>query len=89
MESIEFTSVSSKGQVVIPRKIRERMKLQEGEKLIVVEDEDNDTIILKKVGLRSFKGFDKLLKKTQKHAKKHRFTEKDMFEAIERARRKK
>ena len=87
MESIEVTSISSRGQVVIPRKIREKLRLREGEKFVVVGEED--TIIFKKLGVPSFKGFDKLLEKTQEHAKKHGLTEKDMFEAIGKTRRKK
>jgi len=86
METIEITSISSRGQVVIPRKIRERLSLQEGEKFVVVGE--NDTIIFKKL-IPSFKGFDKLLKKTQEHARKNRLTEKDMFEAIEKTRKRK
>ena len=81
MESVEVTSISSRGQVVIPRRIRERLNLQEGEKFVVIGEED--TIVFKKLGVPSFKGFDKLLKKTQEHARKNRLTEKDMFEAIE------
>ena len=87
MESIEITSISSRGQVVIPRKIRERLNLQEGEKFVVIGEED--TIVFKKLGVPSFKGFDKLLKRTQEHAKKHDLTEKDMFDAIEKTRRRK
>ena len=87
MESIEITSISSRGQVVIPRNIREKLNLQEGEKFVVIGEDD--TIVFKKLGVPSFKGFDKLLKKTQEHARKHVLTEKDMLEAIEKTRRKK
>ena len=87
MESIEITSISSRGQVVIPIKIRERLNLQEGEKFVVIGE--NDTMVFKKLGVPSFKGFDKLLKKTQEHARKHGLTEKDMLDAIEKTRKKK
>jgi len=63
MEKIEVTSISSRGQVVIPRGIRERLHLYEGEKFVVLGEED--TIILKKLEVPSFRGFDKLLKKTR------------------------
>ena len=46
MTNVEITSLSSRGQVVIPQNIRKRLKLGTGEKFIVVERED--TIILKK-----------------------------------------
>ena len=87
MESIEITSISSRGQVVIPRRIRERLNLQEGEKFVVIGE--RDTIIFKKLGTPSFSGFDKLLNKTQEHAKKSGLTEKDASDALKKARRKK
>ena len=87
MEAIEVTSISSRGQVVIPRRIRERLNLQEGEKFAVIGEKD--TIIFKKLGVPSFKGFDKLLERTREHARKNNLTEKDMFDAIEKTRKKK
>ena len=87
MEKINVTSISSKGQVVIPLGIREKLRLIEGEKFVVVGEDD--TILLKKMEMPSFIGIDKLLKKTQEHAKKHSLTEKDMLEAIKKTRRKK
>jgi len=86
MESIEVTSISSRGQVVIPRKIRERLNLQEGEKFVVVGE--NDTIVFKKLGVPSFKGFDKLLNKTREFAKKKGLKESDLSESIKESRRK-
>ncbi len=84
MENIEVTSISSRGQVVIPLKIRDRLHLLEGEKLIVLADED--TIILKKLEAPSFKGFEKLLKKTREFAKKKGLKESDVEGAIKEAR---
>lgn len=46
---IEMTRVSSKGQVVIPDLIREKLGLKSGSRLLVFGE--GDTIILKKVGL--------------------------------------
>lgn len=82
---MDITSISSRGQVVIPQKVRTRLKLYEGEKFVVIGEED--TIILKKLETPSFKGFDALLKKTRKFAKKKRLKEKDIEEAIEEARK--
>jgi AbrB family looped-hinge helix DNA binding protein len=45
---LEMTRVSSKGQVVIPGLIRERLGLTGGSRLLVFGE--GDTIILKKVG---------------------------------------
>ncbi|MBI5065803.1 AbrB/MazE/SpoVT family DNA-binding domain-containing protein [Candidatus Woesearchaeota archaeon] len=83
---MEITSLSSRGQVVIPQDIRERMHLQEGEKFVVIGEED--TILLKKLEQPSFKSFDKLLKKTREFAKKKEITQKDVEEAIHRVRNK-
>ncbi len=48
---LELTRVSSKGQVVIPGLIRERLGLTDGTKLLVFGE--GDTIILKKIALGS------------------------------------
>lgn len=44
---IELTKISSKGQVVIPQDIREKMNLEEGETLAV--SMQNNLIVLKKM----------------------------------------
>ena len=80
MEDIEITSVSSRGQVVIPQSLRDKLKIHEGEKFVII-GEDN-TIILKKLEMPSFTGIDKLLKKTREFAKKKGLKETDVEEAI-------
>ena len=86
MENVEITSMSSRGQVVIPQDVRDRLHLHEGEKFIVLGEED--TIILKKLEPPSFKGFDALLKKTREFAKKRGLQPRDVKEAIQEVRRK-
>jgi len=44
---IELTRVSSKGQVVIPQKVREKLKIKEGETLAV--SSQDDIVVLKKI----------------------------------------
>ena len=85
MEKLEITSMSSRGQVVIPLDIREQLGLKEGEKFIVVGEDD--TVILKKVTMPSFKNFNKLLQKTQQFAKEKGITKADVESAIKRTRR--
>ena len=85
MEKLEITSMSSRGQVVIPLDIREQLGLKEGEKFVVVGEDD--TVILKKVTMHSFKNFDNLLKKTQQFAKDKKVTKSDVESAIKRARK--
>ena len=86
MGSVETTSISSRGQVVIPRRIREKMRLQEGEKFIVIGEED--TIVFKKLVPSHFKGFDKLLKKTREFVKQRGLKEKDVEDSIKESRKK-
>ena len=86
METIEVTSLSSRGQIVIPQGIREKMHLHEGEKFIIIGEQD--TIVLKKLEVPSFKGFDMLLKKTREIVKKKGIRPRDIDEAIERVRSK-
>lgn len=85
MENIEITSMSSRGQVVIPQSLRIKLKIHEGEKFIII-GEDN-TIVLKKVEMPSFKGFEKLLAKTREFAKNKGISEADVEEAIKESRK--
>jgi AbrB family looped-hinge helix DNA binding protein len=86
MDNIEITSISSRGQVVIPQKLRDRLKILEGEKFIVLGE--GDTIVLKKLEAPSFKGFEKLLKKTREFAKNKNINADNIDEAIKDARKK-
>ncbi len=80
METLEVTSLSSRGQVVIPQRLRDRLHLHEGEKFIVIGEDD--TIVLKKIQVPSFKGFEGLLKKTRAFTKSKGIKENDVDEAI-------
>jgi antitoxin PrlF len=86
MENIQITSVSSRGQIVIPLALRERMGIHEGEKFVIIGE--NGTIVLKKVERPSFEGFEKLLKRTREFAKTKGLKETDVEEAIKRTRKK-
>ncbi len=82
--AVETTSMSSRGQIVIPQEIREKMNLHEGEKFVVVGTDD--TILLKKIQSPSFKD---LLKETREFVKKSALKEEDVVDIVHRARRKK
>ncbi len=84
MEKMEVTSLSSRGQIVIPQGVRDKLHLHEGEKFIVIGEQD--TIVLKKLEAPSFKGFDQLLQKTRAFAKKKGITSADVDEAIKEVR---
>lgn len=47
VQEMEFTKASSRGQIVIPTKIRKRFDIREGSVLAVATE--NDMIVLKKV----------------------------------------
>ncbi len=63
----EMTRVSSRGQVVIPGLIREKLGLKDGSRLIVFGE--GDTVILKKVGLSSAQGRSQTLSSIRKKVK--------------------
>jgi antitoxin PrlF len=86
MENIEITSMSSRGQIVIPQSLRDKLRIHEGEKFVVI-GEDN-TIVLKKLEMPSFSGVEKLLKKTREFAKQKGLKETDLEESINEARKK-
>lgn len=86
MEKLEVTSLSSRGQVVIPQGVRDRLHLHTGEKFVVIGEED--TIVLKKLEAPSFKGFDKLLNKTRDFVRRREIKPGDADEAIKRVRSK-
>lgn len=69
MENIEITSMSSRGQVVIPLNLRKRLNLLEGEKFIVMGDEN--TLVLKKVERPSKEELLKRLKKIAEEGRKN------------------
>jgi antitoxin PrlF len=81
----EVTSMSSRGQVVIPLDIREQLGLKEGEKFFVIGEDD--TILLKKMATPSFKDFDKLIKKASSFAREKSLKQADVDEAVKRARK--
>jgi antitoxin PrlF len=78
---VSVTKISSKGQVVIPSEIREKMNLEEGNLLIVLDS--NDSICLKKVELPKIKSWEEATKPFRKAAKKSGFTKEDLDRVIE------
>ena len=80
----EITKLGERGQIVIPQSFRDNLKLEKGEKFMVVEQDG--TILLKRLAPPTKEEFRELLKKTRDHAKKHGLTEKDAQDAIKKAR---
>ena len=82
---IELTRMSSKGQVVIPQKIRDEAGVEEGSKFVVYAS--GDTIFLKKLFVPDAeKSFKEMTRWAFKHAKKLGLKEKDVDKIIRRHR---
>jgi len=88
MECIEITSMSSRGQIVIPQRLREKLGFIEGEKFIVLGEDE--TIILKKIKKPSkeelIKKLDALTEKTRKKVEASGIKESDVPNRIHRIR---
>lgn len=86
MSEVEITKMSSKGQIVIPRQLREEMNIKEGEVFAVVGSED--AIILKKIETPSEREvFEKLNQKWSAFAKKKGWKEEDLQNIIQKRRK--
>ncbi|MFA6471773.1 MAG: AbrB/MazE/SpoVT family DNA-binding domain-containing protein [Candidatus Latescibacterota bacterium] len=59
MENISTTKMSSKGQVVIPEKIREKLNLRAGSQFVVIGEKD--VVILKAITPPPMDEFDVLI----------------------------
>ena len=81
---INLTKISSRGQVVIPSEIRERMNLEEGN-LLIVSDSD-DSIRMKKIELPKIKSWKEATKPFREAVKKSNFSNDDLKKLIEESR---
>jgi AbrB family looped-hinge helix DNA binding protein len=87
MTPIETTKMSSKGQVVIPEEIRNKLGLKTGDKFLVMGDKD--VVILKTITSPSLNEFDNLVKTARKQAKAAGLKKSDVTNAITKSRRQK
>ncbi|MEX0599800.1 MAG: AbrB/MazE/SpoVT family DNA-binding domain-containing protein [Rhodothermales bacterium] len=78
------TKLSSKGQVVIPEEIRNRLGLEPGVQFVVVGD--RDVVILKRIQAPEMSEFDDLVGRARKAAKKAGLSKDDVAEAVRQAR---
>ena len=84
MKPLATTKLSSKGQVVIPEEIRERLGLKEGTQFIVVGD--RDVVILKSIAPPAMDEFDELVRRARIAARKAGMKPADVRRAVSRAR---
>ncbi|MAE49560.1 hypothetical protein CMI48_01900 [Candidatus Pacearchaeota archaeon] len=83
---VEFTRLSSKGQVVIPRKIRESLHWEVGTPFRVMKE--GDAVMIEKIELGR-KSWDEVAAPFRKAAEEAEFTQEDLSQLIRDVRRKK
>ena len=84
MPTLTTTRMSSKGQVVIPEEIRDRLGLQSGTQFVVVGD--RDVVILKAISTPSMKEFDHLIAQARQQARKSGLKRSDVDAAVAKVR---
>jgi len=80
------TRVSFKGQITIPKKVRNKLKIAPGD--FVLFEEKKDEVVLKKAIFSAEEEFNKLVAALDKKVKKLGVTDKDIEDAIRWARQK-
>ena len=78
------TRLSSKGQVVIPEEIRDRLGLKPGAQFVVVGD--RDVVILKVIETPDMSEFDEIVGRARKAARQAGKRQKDVAAAVRAAR---
>lgn len=86
MSQVATTKMSSKGQVVIPEDIRDKMGLHSGDQFLVLAEKD--VVILKIVTRPSMSEYKNLIIKARKSAKAAGLTQESIKSAIKIARKK-
>jgi len=84
MKTLSTARMSSKGQVVIPEDIRDKLGLTTGAQFIVIGE--NDVVILKTITRPSMREFDSLIKKARRQARSSGMRRSDISKAIARVR---
>ncbi len=85
MGIISTTKLSSKGQIVIPEEIRERLGLKTGDQFVVLGD--GDVVILKAITEPSKSEFSRMLTQARLAAREAGLAKADVKDAVEKARR--
>lgn len=81
----EVTSVSTKGQIVLPKTIRDELSITPGTKLVIMCDGDN--ILIKPIKTPTLDEFSNLLDESQKWAKRVGLQEEDINDAVKSVRK--
>lgn len=78
--NVKVTSVSSKGQVVIPSDIREKLGISSGMNLLVLTDGSN--LLLKPISAPKLQSFEQLIRDSREFASKKKLTKKTVIKII-------
>ncbi len=84
MGAVATTKLSSKGQIVIPEDIRERMGLKEGDQFVVIGQ--GDVVILKTLNPPPLRDFSEMISEARASAKKAGLKKSDVKNAIKKVR---
>ena len=82
--SVSTTKMSSRGQVVIPEEIRNRLGLEAGDQFVVIGE--RDVVILKTLAAPDLDEFEELVASARKAARKAGMKRSDVRKAVSRAR---
>jgi AbrB family looped-hinge helix DNA binding protein len=80
MTEVVLTKMSTKGQIVIPKAMREQMNIKEGDVFAMFSI--RDTILLKRIKIPSEESFERLMKEGQEFAMEKGITRDDVDRAI-------
>lgn len=84
MTTLDVTSVSAKGQVVIPGRIRTSLGIKSGARLAVLTDGEN--ILMKPLEAPMLAAFEKLVQESRSLARRTGMKRSDVARAIKKAR---
>lgn len=85
MVKLATTKMSSKGQVVIPEEIRQRLRLRAGSQFVVIGE--RDVVILKTLAAPSMRDFDSLIAEARRQVRRSSMKRSDIAKATKRVRR--
>lgn len=80
VSDIATTTVSSRGQVVIPEAVRRKLGLEPGTQLVVIGE--GDTIVLKRLEAPRMSDFDDVVKRARSAARRAGMKRTDIADAI-------
>ncbi len=81
MKTVATTKMSSKGQVVIPEEIRQKLKLVSGSRFVVLGEDD--VVIMKTISSPSMDEFNSLISKARSQANAAGMIKADITKAID------